>query len=279
MNRFGIVILLLAVTAIFSCSNTQPKTAASEPDGPMVLIKTKYGNMKVVLYNETPQHRDNFLKLAREGYYDSLLFHRVIKGFMVQGGDPQSKNALPGQQLGNGDPGYTIPAEITPKLLHKKGALAAARTGDQANPERRSSGSQFYIVQGEIIDSSKITMMEGKMAQRAFDSLFARMMKAKSDSLEAFQKANNREGFENLVARVRMEAADKITQYPPRLSEEQKKLYSTIGGTPHLDGNYTVFGQVVEGLNVIDSIAAQPTAPGDRPLQDIRMAVEVLKEK
>jgi Peptidyl-prolyl cis-trans isomerase (rotamase) - cyclophilin family len=166
-----------------------------------------------------------------------------------------------------------------PKTLAQKRALAAARTGDQANPERRSSGSQFYIVQGEIIDSSKITMMEGKMAQRAFDSLFARMMKAKSDSLEAFQKANNREGFENLVARVRMEAADKITQDPPRLSEEQKKLYSTIGGTPHLDGNYTVFGQVVEGLNVIDSIAAQPTAPGDRPLQDIRMAVEVLKEK
>lgn len=279
MNRFGLAMLFMAITAIFSCSNTQTKSATASPEGPVVLIKTKYGAMKVVLYNETPLHRDNFLKLASEGYYDSLLFHRVIKGFMIQGGDPQSKSALPGQQLGNGGPDYTIPAEFNPKLLHRKGALAAARTGDQTNPEKRSSGSQFYIVQGEIIDSSKIEAMENKMAQRAFDALFAKMMNGKTDSLNAFRAANNREGFESLVARVRMEAADELMKNPPHLTDIQKQIYSTEGGTPHLDGNYTVFGQVIEGLNVIDSIAAQATAPGDRPIQDIRMAVEVLKEK
>ncbi len=276
MNRFSIALCLLALTAIFSCSNTQPKPAA---DGPIVLIKTEFGDMKVLLYNETPQHRDNFLKLAKEGFYNDLLFHRVIKGFMIQGGDPASKNASAEQPLGGGDPGYTLPAEINPKFLHKKGALAAARTGDQANPERRSSGSQFYIVQGEVLDSAKMIAMEDKLAQKAFEALFNKMMSSKTDSLNAFRQANNREGFELLISRTRMEAADKIAQNPPKLSEEQKKVYSTIGGAPHLDGAYTVFGEVIEGLSVIDSIAARPTAPGDRPLKDIRMKVEVIREK
>jgi cyclophilin family peptidyl-prolyl cis-trans isomerase len=276
MNRFGTVIILLAIIAIFSCSNSPVKPIT---DGPVVLIKTQFGDMKVMLYNETPAHRDNFLKLAKEGFYDSLLFHRVIKGFMVQGGDPKSKKAAEGDHLGDGDPGYTLPAEIKPQYIHKKGALAAARTGDQTNPERRSSGSQFYIVQGEVIDTAQIAAMEEKLTQRAAESIFREKMNTKTDSLNAFRQANDREGFEKLVNRERLYAMNQASKNPAHLSAEQKSAYTTIGGVPHLDGAYTVFGEVIEGLAVIDSIAAQPTAPGDRPIKDIRMKMEVVKEK
>ncbi|HNP48397.1 MAG TPA: peptidylprolyl isomerase [Bacteroidia bacterium] len=190
----------------------------------MVLISTDYGDMKVKLYNATPQHRDNFIKLVAAGFYDSLLFHRVIKGFMIQGGDPESKHAPAGQMLGNGDVGYTIPAEFVDSLFHKKGALCAART---ENPEKASSGCQFYIVQGQAYTPEQMNMME-----------MQRRMK---------------------------------------IGEAQKVVYSTIGGTPFLDHNYTVFGEVVEGLDVIDKIAAVQTAPGDRPVQDVRMKMKVIQ--
>lgn len=190
----------------------------------MVLISTDYGDMKVKLYNATPQHRDNFIKLVAAGFYDSLLFHRVIKGFMIQGGDPESKHAPAGQMLGNGDVGYTIPAEFVDSLFHKKGALCAART---ENPEKASSGCQFYIVQGQAYTPEQMNMME-----------MQRQMK---------------------------------------IGEAQKVVYSTIGGTPFLDHNYTVFGEVVEGLDVIDKIAAVQTAPGDRPVQDVRMKMKVIQ--
>ncbi len=192
----------------------------------IVQISTRYGDIKVKLYNETPKHRDNFIKLAEQGFYDGTLFHRVIKEFMIQGGDPDSKNAQPGQMLGSGGPGYTIPAEIIPGMIHKKGALSAARQGDQVNPKRESSGSQFYVVQGKKWTDEELKMFE----QRGL-----------------------------------------------KLTPEQQEIYKTIGGTPHLDNSYTVFGEVVEGLDVIDKIAAVPTAPGDRPLEDIKMTVKVIK--
>ena len=194
----------------------------------LVLISTTYGNMKIKLYNETPQHRDNFIKLVNESYYNGTLFHRVINGFMIQGGDPDSKNAKPGQMLGNGGPEYTIPAEFDTMLYHKKGALAAARMGDQVNPKKESSGSQFYIVQGKIYKNEELDMLEKRM---------------------------------------------KI-----HFSAEQRKVYTTVGGTPMLDQNYTVFGEVVEGMDVIDKIAVVKTAQGDRPIEDIKMKITIVKK-
>jgi peptidyl-prolyl cis-trans isomerase B (cyclophilin B) len=196
-----------------------------------VEIVTDLGRMVVELSDATPQHRDNFVKLVEEGFYDGLLFHRVIQGFMVQGGDPQSRGAAPGARLGAGGPGYTIPAEIRPDLFHTKGALSAARQGDNVNPERASSGSQFYIVQGRPTPEADLR---------------------------------------NTEARLRMSGGD--FTYPPAAVE----AYGKLGGTPHLDQQYTVFGYVVEGLEIIDAIAAAKTAPGDRPVEDIRMTLKML---
>jgi len=215
MNR-SFFALILGFALIISACNSDSRTK--------VLIETEYGNMTAVLYDETPQHRDNFVKLANEGFYDDLLFHRVIKGFMIQGGDPDSRGAAPGQRLGAGGPGYTVPAEFVDQHVHLKGALSAARTGGPSNPEKRSSGSQFYVVQGQPLPAA------------AFDS--------------------------------------------PRLAkknytEEQKQAYQEVGGRPDLDRDYTVFGRVIEGLDVIDKIAAVQTAPGDRPLKDVKMKVSV----
>lgn len=202
----------------------------------MVVISTKFGDMTVRLYPETPLHRANFLKLVKESYYDSLLFHRVIAGFMIQGGDPDSRGAAEGVALGRGGPGYTIPAEFNPKYIHKKGALSAARQGDNVNPKKESSGSQFYIVDGKPVSKAELESIESR-----------RKMQNPNDSVS----------------------------YTP----EQIKIYETIGGTPFLDGSYTVFGEVVEGLNVIDSIAAQPTNRGDRPKDDIVMSMKIVKKK
>lgn len=194
--------------------------------GPRVLISTPYGDITLELYNETPLHRDNFLKLAREGFYDGTLFHRVINAFMIQGGDPHSRDASPGEQLGVGGPGYTIPAEFVESFYHAKGALAAARQGDQVNPRKESSGSQFYIVQGRIFSHEELDIL----AQRR--------------------------------------GRDFTT--------EQRRVYTTIGGTPHLDGEYTVFGKVIEGMEVIDKIAVRQTDRFNRPLEDIAITVRVL---
>jgi peptidyl-prolyl cis-trans isomerase B (cyclophilin B) len=193
-----------------------------------VLISTSFGDMKLLLYNETPAHRDNFIKLVKEGFYDSTLFHRVIETFMIQGGDPDSKNAESGQMLGNGGPGYTIPAEISSNLIHKRGALSAARMGDNVNPMRESSGSQFYIVQG------------------------------KKSTLKELEQIGKRNGIE--------------------YTEEQIKEYEMNGGTPFLDMNYTVFGEVIEGFDVIDKIAAVKKGRADRPKEDIRMTMKIVKK-
>ncbi|MCB0663275.1 MAG: peptidylprolyl isomerase [Saprospiraceae bacterium] len=193
----------------------------------LVEIITDYGTMTVQLFDATPQHQDNFIKLAEEGFFDGLIFHRVINGFMIQGGDPESKNARPGQRLGSGGPGYTIPAEFNDSLIHVKGALAAARQGDQVNPEKRSSGSQFYIVQGRPMSENQISMME----------------------------------------------AQKDRHY----TSEQRDQYTQVGGTPFLDGEYTVFGQVIKGLDVIDKIAQVQTDGSDRPVEDVKMTVKVIR--
>ena len=254
-------------------------TVHAEDKETMVLITTDYGSMKVKLYNETPQHRDNFIKLAQKGFYDGLLFHRVIKGFMIQGGDPESKNAPASKQLGAGDVGYTIPAEfVYPKYYHKKGALAAARQGDQVNPEKRSSGCQFYIVQGDKLDDSKLNQMENMSINKEKEARFYQIVNQRNDEVKKLRIAKDQEGLQKLqteiLAQLEKEFAGKTGAKMP---EEMRKDYMTIGGTPFLDNEYTVFGEVVEGLEVIDAIAAVKTAPGDRPLQDVKMKVEVLK--
>lgn len=210
-------IVFLVILGTFSCKKKEV----------IVQISTEYGDIKIKLYNETPLHRDNFVKLTKEGFYNGTLFHRVIQDFMIQGGDPDSKDAKPDVMLGNGGPGYTIPAEIASHLFHKKGALAAARMGDNVNPKRESSGSQFYIVHGQKFNDEQMNMME--------------------------QQRN-------------------IT-----FTEEQRDIYKTIGGTPHLDTQYTVFGEVIEGLDVVDKIAASKTASANRPEEDIKMTIKIIK--
>ncbi len=266
--------LILASILLVSCGNAQD----NGDKRPIVLIKTDFGDMKVVLYNETPKHRDNFLKLAKEGFFDGTLFHRVIKDFMIQGGDPDTKNAQPDQKLGNGGPGYVIDNEINPKLLHRKGALAAARQGDQTNPEKKSSGSQFYIVQGVVFPSDNLQALEEEGTQRQADSNMRQLVREYEDSIKIYRQTENKGAFDKMIARLQTEAMDKAKLTPFKLTEEQKQVYTTVGGTPHLDGAYTVFGEVIEGLSVIDSIASQPTGPKDRPVKDIKMEIKVIKE-
>ncbi|MEN9611679.1 MAG: hypothetical protein RLZZ628_2493 [Bacteroidota bacterium] len=205
-------------------SKITQKVFVKPPSDCTVEIETEFGNMVAILYNATPKHRDNFLKLTEEGFYNNLLFHRVINGFMVQGGDPESRNAAAGMPLGAGGPGYQIPAEFVDSLVHVRGALAAARTN---NPKKESSGSQFYIVHGKPVNKQQLDYLE----------------------------------------------ANKGLKY----SAEQRKIYTETGGTPFLDKEYTVFGRVIKGFDVLDKIATTKTAPGDRPTQDVSMKIRVVK--
>lgn len=225
--RSGDYKVVLKAMAGKKIKKTEKMVKVDPPADKLVEIQTPLGNMMVRLYDATPQHRDNFLKLADEGYFDSLLFHRVIQGFMIQGGDPDSRNAPAGQRLGMGGPGYQIPAEFDPNLIHRKGALAAARTGGPSNPEKKSSGSQFYIVHGQPVSE---------------------------DELKLFER---RKGID----------------YDP----EARQVYQESGGTPFLDMEYTVFGEVIEGLDVIDKIAAVSTNPDDRPIEDVSMKIVVIR--
>lgn len=242
----------------------------------VVTIKTKFGDMVAILYDETPKHKANFIKLAKEHYYDSTLFHRVMAGFMIQGGDPNSKNAKPGEALGNGGPEYTIDAEINSKFFHEKGALAAARMGDQVNPTKASSGSQFYIVQGSKFEESDLNIDQQK-AQMCYQQFFQNPAnKQYYDSLSTFMQANDRPGYTAYLKKIRP-IAERSTgiKIEKEVPKERLQAYTTVGGAPHLDGSYTVFGKVIKGLDVIDKIASQPRDASDRPNEDVRMAVTV----
>lgn len=230
-----LLLILFAGLLAFSCSDKLPnKSTVQAPvkkeikqEKTMVIISTDFGDMKAVLYDETPLHKENFVKLAKEGYFDGTLFHRVIDGFMIQGGDPDSKNAKPGQMLGQGGPDYTVPAEFNPQLIHKKGALAAARMADQVNPDKASSGSQFYIAQGKTYTKDELMNLGSRMGR-------------------SFNKT-------------------------------QIDAYTTVGGVPFLDYEYTVFGEIVEGLDVIDKIARVQKDNYDRPTKDIKMTIKVVE--
>ncbi|HUX53709.1 MAG TPA: peptidylprolyl isomerase [Williamwhitmania sp.] len=297
------IIIISALFLTISCArNTGPTK---------VLIKTTAGNMIVELYDDTPKHKANFIKLVKEGYYDGLLFHRVIQNFMIQGGDPDSKNAVmdkvlgnedhgklvvddhffrslfhrimqkfmpqggdpdsknaaPDKVLGNGGPGYEIDAEIRPNHFHRKGALAAARNSDDVNPEKKSSGSQFYIVQGKTYTSQELDNLVIKINNVRKTSMFSTILRQKLDKLgenyspQKFQKIMDtvKDSVENVL----------MPKNTFSIPEERRQVYMKEGGVPHLDGNYTVFGQVIEGLDVIDKIAAVETDQNDRPKKDV----------
>lgn len=227
-KKITFFMFFLSMMAFCSAQNADIQPVKGQVEQ-RVMIETDMGNIIVKLYNETPKHRDNFIKLVKNGDYDSLLFHRVINFFMIQGGDPKSKYSQPGQPLGEGSLGYTIPAEFVPGIIHKKGALAAARMGDEVNPRKESSSIQFYIVQGNVWTKEKLQAMAQYMGKE--------------------------------------------------LTEQQIETYTTIGGTPHLDGDYTVFGEVVEGLEVVDKIAAVPVDGMARPLENIKMRMYILNQE
>ncbi|MBR1427741.1 MAG: peptidylprolyl isomerase [Prevotella sp.] len=235
-----------------------------------VKIQTMFGDMIVRLYDETPIHRDNFVKLVKEGYYDGTLFHRVIKDFMIQGGDPDSKGAPAGKMLGIGGPDYTLEAEIKEGLFHKRGALAAARQGDEVNPERRSSGSQFYIVWGQVYNEVQIRQFSRQMKMQKVQDVFTKLASEHRDEIMQMRRDRNRAGLQELQDRLAAEAQKQAAGFAG-LTEEQQKVYTTLGGTPHLDGQYTVFGEVEEGLDVVEMIQSSATGRGDRPVDDIEM--------
>lgn len=273
--KIGILYLALAFIMV-ACNGK--KSAAGDSDRPRVLIETSFGDMTVELYNETPQHRDNFLKLAEEGFYNDLLFHRVIEGFMIQGGDPDSKNASPNKRLGGGGPGYTIPAEFVDGFYHKKGALSAARQGDNVNPEKKSSGSQFYIVQGKVWDEQMIRQFEEQQKFQSARQLMMKMYNERMDDVKRYQQNNQQDSIMQLRIEIQEKAEQQVDSSLYKINSERREIYTSVGGTPNLDGAYTVFGEVVEGLNVIDSIAAVKTDRNDRPLDNIIMKMKVLKK-
>lgn len=260
-----IFIFLIAIMAM-----TSAKSADSIPAGPVVDIRTSLGDIRVRLYDDTPKHRDNFLKLVREGFYDGVLFHRVIKDFMIQTGDPSSRTADSTAMLGAGDPGYTIEAEIAyPLHYHKRGVLAAARTGDQVNPERRSSGSQFYIVTGEKVAAARMAQMAENAVMGKRQQYFRTLVERDREKISALEASGDRDGLEALRQSLIAETENAVKAEP--LPDNIVNDYTTVGGTPHLDGQYTVFGEVISGMDTVEKIENVATGRADRPLEDVRI--------
>lgn len=238
----------------------------------LIKLETTMGNITVALYNETPKHRDNFIKLVKEGVYDSTLFHRVIKQFMIQAGDPESKSANDTAMLGSGDVGYTIPAEFNSKFFHKKGVLAAARQGDQVNPEKASSGCQFYIVTGRKFREAQLLDMEVQINEQREGAIFDSLAQKHMKEIYKLRKAQDNEGLLDLQDKLEAEAHELYKKEEPfKFTPQQIAAYTTVGGAPHLDGAYTIFGEVTEGMNVVEMIEMAKTNRADRPIENIRI--------
>ncbi len=277
MKKYLIIGFLIFITTNTSIGQTYGKET--------ILISTPYGNMKLKLFKETPLHRNNFIKLIKKGYYDSLLFHRVINNFMIQGGDYDSKRANDTATLGYGDVDYWIPAEFNKNLYHRKGMLAAAREDDEVDPAKESSGSQFYIVMGKTYDSIALRKAEIRVNKDLVQKInYNVAFSGKSMALKNYYMRLDKEGKTDSLKYVRRQLVDPISialyEKTPHFTytAEQKKTYATMGGTPHLDMNYTIFGEVVEGLDVIDKIAAVKTDKNDRPKENVSMKISIIKE-
>ena len=270
-QNFWILLIILACSAV-ACKSGQKKDGNMEKET-VLKIETSMGDIKVKLYNETPKHRENVIKLAKDGTYNGTLFHRVIKDFMVQAGDPESKNAPKGKMLGSGDVGYTVPAEfVYPKYFHKKGALSAARQGDEVNPKKESSGCQFYIVTGKVFNDSTLLNMEQQKNQNKVTEAFNALAQKHMKEIYKMRKANDQDGLYALQDTLFIQAEAEAAKQPDfHFTPEQIKAYTTVGGTPHLDGEYTVFGEVVEGMDIVDKIQQVKTDRSDRPEEDVKI--------
>ncbi len=276
------LLLTISFLLLIGTNNSNGQTYRKET----ILISTPYGNMKLKLFKETPLHSNNFIKLVKQGFYDSLLFHRVINHFMIQGGDPDSKSANDTAALGYGDVDYWIPAEFNKRIYHKKGMLAAAREGDEVNPAQESSGAQFYIVMGKTYDSLALRKEEIRMNKHLVQKInYNIAFSGRSPELKKYYIRLDAEGktdslkyvSQQLVDPVSIAVYEKIPHFT--FTAAQKKIYATQGGTPHLDMNYTIFGEVIEGLDIIDKIAAVKTDKNDRPKENVRMKITVINNK
>ena len=272
MKKIVLILLTISFCGLIACK-TGTKKGEDMDKETLVKIETTAGDIKVKLYNETPKHRDNFIKLVKDGMYEGTLFHRVIKDFMIQAGDPDSKNAPKGKMLGAGDVGYTIPAEfVYPKFFHKKGALSAARQGDNVNPKKESSGCQFYIVTGKVYNDSTLLSMESQMHENKINVIFNTLAQKHMKEIYKMRKANDEDGLYDLQEKLFAEAQEIAAKQPEfHFTPEQIEAYTTVGGTPHLDGEYTVFGEVVEGMDVVDKIQQVKTDRSDRPEEDVKI--------
>ena len=266
-NKLTLFVLSALTCVFFSC-----KSASNNDDNmTRVKIETNKGDIIVKLYNDTPKHKANFLKLVKDGTYEGTLFHRVINNFMIQAGDPNSKTATKDQQLGDGDVGYTIPAEFAyPERFHKRGALAAARQGDQVNPKKESSGCQFYIVTGQVYNDSTLTNFEKRKNYNVLNAAFTQLVMKNRDEIMNLQKKGDEKALMAMQDKLLAQAREQIKDEPEfKFTPEQVEAYTTVGGTPHLDGDYTVFGEVVDGMDVVDEIQQEATNSNDRPVDDV----------
>jgi peptidyl-prolyl cis-trans isomerase B (cyclophilin B) len=268
------VFILLAMALLTACAAGSKKSEndMSEEKRVQVKLETTMGDITLALYNETPLHRDNFVKLVKEGVYDSTLFHRVIKQFMIQAGDPQSKTASDTAMLGSGDVGYTVPAEFRKELFHRRGVLAAAREPDEVNPEKASSGCQFYIVTGRKFTPAQIERLEISMNEAREQAIFDSLCREHMKEIYKLRRAGQMDRLQELQDSLEAQAEEQADKEPKfALSDAQKQAYTTVGGAPHLDGGYTVFGEVTEGMETVEKIEIARTNRADRPLENIRI--------
>ena len=287
-NSITAIVLFLAITCIGCSADNANNTKTSNSNSNMtvqkdstnaasngrtkVIFSTSMGDFTVELYNETPKHRDNFLKLVKDSFYNQVLFHRVIRNFMVQTGDPDSKNAAADAMLGAGGPGYNIEAEIIyPKFFHKKGALAAARQGDEVNPRRESSGSQFYIVTGRGYTKDQLAQMQAQIANMRVQQILDSLVAPRRKEIMKLRMAKDTNALDKLSNELIAQAKAEYEKAPFSFTDEQIKAYSAVGGAPHLDGQYTVFGEVIDGMSTIEAIENAETGRADRPKEDIKI--------
>ncbi|MDD6141383.1 MAG: peptidylprolyl isomerase [Bacteroidales bacterium] len=275
------IALIVAMVAIVAMTSAQKSNKPMESEKrTIVRLETTKGDIEIALYNETPGHRDNFVKNVEAGAYDGVIFHRVINDFMIQTGDPKSKEAVKGQMYGSSDFGSEIPAEfVYPKYFHKKGAVAAARIGDRQNPERKSSGSQFYIVTGKVFNDQALAQLEHSKTNRRKNNYFDGLVSQNREQIMQLRRNRDSLALQELQQQLIQQTEAAITGKEDLFTPEQRQAYTTVGGTPHLDGEYTVYGEVVKGLDVVDSIQAVKTDGNDRPLEDVKVLKAVILQR